>query len=135
MIFTARQLEDLHRNTGANGQIVLPYAARLTPNAQDWIRQRKIGVGYSDVDATAVQQAATTNSRTDAAASAPTTPFLWWCDGPCGPAKAALVTQSKESALAESSIAQDQNHLIPAIKHVAAEVKSGRVSGAVLLVQ
>jgi hypothetical protein len=46
-----------------------------------------------------------------------------------------MVTQSKESAFAESSIAQDANHLIPAIKHVAAEVKSGRVSGAILLVQ
>src|SRR5690348_7739563 len=120
MIFTARQLEDLHRNTGANGQIVLPYRARLTPNAQDWVKQRKIGIGYSDVDASAVQKAATTSAgNPHAAAAAPTTPYFWWCDGPCGPAKAAMVTQSKESALAESSIAQDANHLIPAIKHLA----------------
>jgi hypothetical protein len=136
MIFTARQLEDLHRNTGANGQIVLPYRARLTPNAQDWVRQRKIDVGYSDVDASAVHKAATTSiGRADAGSPASATRFVWWCDGPCGPAKAAMVTQAKESALTESSIAQDANHLIPAIKHVAAEVKSGRATGAVLLVQ
>jgi hypothetical protein len=134
MIFTARQLEDLHRNTGANGQLVLPYRARLTPNAQDWLKQRKIAVGYSDVDSSAVQQAATTNSG-NLQAPAPSAPFLWWCDGPCGPAKAALVTQAKESALAESTIAQDANHLIPAIKHVAAEVKADRINGAILLVQ
>ena len=32
MIFTARQLEDLHRT---NGHVVLPYGARLTPLAVD----------------------------------------------------------------------------------------------------
>ena len=43
MIFTARQLEDLHKS---NGHVVLPYGARLTPLAVDWARGKKIAVGY-----------------------------------------------------------------------------------------
>ena len=31
MIVTARQLEDLHRQNGANGHVTLPYRARLSP--------------------------------------------------------------------------------------------------------
>ena len=41
MIYTARQLEDLHKGNG-NGQLVLPYGARLTPLAVDWARARKV---------------------------------------------------------------------------------------------
>ena len=40
MIFTQRQIELLHNG---NGHIVLPYRARLTPLAQDWVRQRRSG--------------------------------------------------------------------------------------------
>ena len=48
MIVTARQLEDLHRQNGGNGQVVLPYRARLTPLAQDWVRAKRVALGYSD---------------------------------------------------------------------------------------
>jgi hypothetical protein len=44
-MYTARQLEQMHRETGA---IVLPYRARLTPLAADWVRGKKIVVGYGD---------------------------------------------------------------------------------------
>ena len=40
MIVTARQLQDLHRQSGGNGQITLPYRGRLTPLASDWIRAK-----------------------------------------------------------------------------------------------
>ena len=50
MIFTARQLEDLHKT---NGHIVLPYRARLTPLAHDWLKSKRITVGYSDAGANA----------------------------------------------------------------------------------
>ena len=43
MIFTARQLEDLHKS---NGHVVLPYGARLTPLAADWARAKKVQIGY-----------------------------------------------------------------------------------------
>lgn len=134
MIFTARQLDDLHKSTGSNGQLVLPYRARLTPNAQDWIKQRRITVGYSDVDGTELQKAANT-APADRTAPMPSASFLWWCDGPCGPAKAAIVAQSKETGISELPVAQDANRLIPAIKHFAVEVKASRASGGILLVQ
>jgi len=126
MIFTARQLEELHRT---NGHVTLPYRARLTPLAQDWLRQKKVAVGYADVQTKAPSPA-------DRAAEplASSRPFVWWCDGPCGPAKAALMAQSKESSLNELDFAQDANHLVPAIKKIADEIKSDRIAGAILLV-
>src|SRR5436305_1696398 len=62
-------------------------------------------------------------------------PLLWWCDGPCGAAKAALVAQAKESALSPMDVANDGKQVVKAIKHLAAEVKAGRAGGGVLLVQ
>ncbi|MGB7156531.1 MAG: hypothetical protein WBD40_00610, partial [Tepidisphaeraceae bacterium] len=43
MIFTARQLEDLHRT---NGHVTVPVGTRMTPLAQDWLRAKKIAVKY-----------------------------------------------------------------------------------------
>lgn len=127
MIFTARQLEELHRS---NGHVTLPYRARLSPLAQDWVRQKKIAVGYADVDTT--PPTSTTPRDESLAASRP---FVWWCDGPCGPAKAALMAQSKESSLNELGVANDANQLVVAIKRIADEIKSEKLSGAVLLVK
>src|SRR3954452_11170094 len=111
MILTARQLEDLHRANGSNGRLVLPYRARLTPLAADWVKARKVVLGYSDDGAArpsngkpAAPGAATplTASQTgnaDPARESSPGAVLWWCDGPCGPAKAAVVAQAKESPL------------------------------------
>src|SRR5437764_1650531 len=101
--FTARQLEDLHKATGSNGQLVLPYRARLTPLAADWVKARKVVLGYSDDGAAkpsngkpaapagtpplAASPTGTAGVGSDPAPGA----MLWWCDGPCGPAKAAVV--------------------------------------------
>jgi hypothetical protein len=132
MIYTARQLEDLHKGSGANGQLVLPYGARLTPLAVDWARSKKVAIGYSNVEAPrpAVQpiNAATASPTTDAKT------LLWWCDGPCGAAKAALSAQAKESALSPIDLPADAANLVKVIKHAAAEVKAGRAGGLVLLV-
>jgi ribose 5-phosphate isomerase RpiB len=61
--------------------------------------------------------------------------FLWWCDGPCGAAKAAVGSQAKESSLTAVDLPGDAKQLVPVIKQVAAAVKSGQSTGAVLLVQ
>ena len=135
MIFTARQLEQLHRSNGSNGQVILPYRARLTPLAQDWIRQRGIAVGYSDVEvevsnrpgaaeATEAVEPATQESRR----------LLWWCDGPCGPAKAALLTVAREASFNAIEVAVDPRRIVEAVKIIAREVKAGRADGGVLLV-
>src|SRR4051794_628646 len=114
MFLTARQLEALHRETGANGQLVLPYRARLTPAAQDWVRLKKITLGYSDEQQTAFrgrsQNGASvgatgagaaksvdvpSSTKQEPGSSSATGALLWWCDGPCGAAKAAITAQAK----------------------------------------
>ena len=137
MIFTARQLEEMHKS---NGSITLPYRARLTPLAQDWIKQKKIEIGYADLDSKTIigraQLAVSREYRSpgNSAANA-TAKLLWWCDGPCGPAKAAVMAQSKESALAELSIAHESTQIVAAIKTLAEEVKENRAAGGILLVR
>src|SRR5687767_12861937 len=125
MIVTARQLEDLHRQNGGNGSLVLPYRARLTPLAQDWVKAKRMSLGYGDVakpgsanghggslvvasaaapttaaaSPAAKADACCTECAHDAGPCCSSTAYLWWCDGPCGPAKAALTMHEKESDL------------------------------------
>jgi hypothetical protein len=127
MIYTARQLEDLHKTNG-NGQVVLPYGARLTPLAADWARSKKVAIGYSNIEDPKPQIKAIGQAATTATSAIP---LLWWCDGPCGAAKAAITAQAKETSLA----AIEAKDLAKAIKQIAAEVKSGGAGGGVLLVQ
>ncbi|MEO6436535.1 MAG: RpiB/LacA/LacB family sugar-phosphate isomerase, partial [Tepidisphaeraceae bacterium] len=61
--------------------------------------------------------------------------WLWWCDGPCGAAKAALAAQARETDLAPMPVTAEPKFLVAAIKHLAGEVKSDRAAGGVLLVQ
>ena len=143
MFVTVRQLEEYYRRGGANGHVTLPYRARLTPLAQDWVRAKRVVLGYSDGDAPAAQapsappagaaaSAAQQSSLPGAGISATT---LWWCDGPCGPAKAALVAYEKESPLRALDLPQDARRVASVVKAVAGEVKAGRAGGAVLMVQ
>jgi hypothetical protein len=132
MIFTARQLEDLHKS---NGHVVLPYGARLTPLAVDWARSKKIAVGYGPDD---LVKSSTSAKREGDAPSEPSSAagaFLWWCDGPCGAAKAAIGALAKESSLSAIDIPSDLKQLVPVIKKLAASVKDGKSTGGLLLVQ
>ena len=131
MIYTARQLDDLHKGNGANGQLVLPYGARLTPLAVDWAKSKKIAIGYSNIDA----PKPTAARAGIAAPGVPNANLLWWCDGPCGAAKAAIAAQSKESALAAIDLPSDGANVVNAIKQIAVEMKGGKVAAAILLVQ
>jgi ribose 5-phosphate isomerase RpiB len=145
MIVTARQLEDLHKSHGGNGRVTLPYRARLTPLAADYVRARKLVLGYADIadSKSAIAAPATGNegsSKVDAggesgAAKPQAASFLWWCDGPCGPAKAAIVAEEKQSALRPLDKPQDAKQIVSAIKALATEVKSSRAAGGILLVQ
>ena len=140
MIFTARQLEDLHKT---NGHVTVPVGARVTPLAQDWLRQKKVTLKYGS-NGTPAQSPTGAAVGTAGASSAhqpmplsfaPEGTLLWWCDGPCGQAKAAIVQQSRESSLQPLDVPATADNLVPAIRHIATEVKSGRASGGVLLVQ
>ena len=137
MILTARQLEDLHRQNGGNGHITLPYRARLTPLASDWIRAKKVVVGYSDITTPSTANAAKSAAKPQATApeSSSMGAILWWCDGPCGPAKAAVAAHEKESSLRPLDKSSDPKQLVAVIRTIASEVKSARATGAVLLVE
>ena len=140
MIVTARQLEDLHKQNGANGHVTLPYRARLTPLASDWVRKRKVVVGYSDGEAkTDAPRATEFSGRAQHAGSAATGEstgaVLWWCDGPSGPAKAALVAHEKESALRALDLPADASRTASVVKTLASEIKSGRAAAGVLMVK
>jgi hypothetical protein len=127
MIFTARQLEELHKS---NGHIVLPYRARLSPLAQDWIRKTKIQLGYSDAETPLV-----ISRSADSPTSVPNSNFLYWCDGHCGPAKAALMSQARETQLKEIPLASDPKNLSTVVKQIAAEAKTSPTLAAILMVQ
>jgi ribose 5-phosphate isomerase RpiB len=135
MIVTERQLEDLHKQNGSNGHVTLPYRARLTPLASDWVRRRKIVLGYSDGEVQTTHGASA--APAPAADGLPTSAggMLWWCDGPCGPAKAALVALEKESSLKALDVPQDGSRIATVVKTLASEVKSGRASAGVLMVK
>lgn len=146
MIVTARQLEDLHRASGSNGRLVLPYRARLTPLAADWVKARKVVLGYSDDGAARPSNGKPGTPGTSPLAASPTVTagtvreaspgaVLWWCDGPCGPAKAAIVAQAKESPLRSIELPSESRQIVPVLKLMAAEIKAGRASAGVLLVQ
>jgi len=131
MILTQRQLETLHNG---NGQIILPYRARLSPLAQDWIRHKKISVGYADV---------TANFGAKIGASSPLPSespkdlgkYVWWCDGPCGAARGAISGLSREANLSELGIAEDPKRISDAIKALAVEVRSGKSIGGIIAVK
>ncbi len=145
MIVTARLLEDLHRQNGGKGGVVLPYRARLTPLAQDWVKAKRVTLGYTDVAkpadgmASSVAPAGTKNEACCTACAHSggqcSTAYLWWCDGVSGPAKAALTTQEKESSLKPLDAQPGAAQIVAVVKKLAAEVKAGHAAGGILMVQ
>ena len=59
----------------------------------------------------------------------------WWCDGPCGPAKAAIVSLEKQSSFAPLDVAADARQLPAAIRSLAIQVRSGQAGGGVIMVR
>ena len=131
MIVTARHLEDLQKMNGGSAQITLPYRARLSPLAADWVKSRKIMLGYSDGEA---PKDAAPQKESQPQSSNAIGAFLWWCDGPCGPAKAAITGHAKEAPLRQLDKSGDPKQLVSVIRQVASEVKSQSAAGAILLV-
>jgi hypothetical protein len=133
MIFTARQLEDLHRTNG-NGQLVLPYGARMTPLAADWIKNKKIKIGYGP-DEIARQPKPHAHPESPKPQPAPPGAFLWWCDGPCGAAKAAIAALAKDSSITPIDNPTETTQLVPVIKRINTAIQSNQSTGALLLLQ
>lgn len=126
MFYTARQLESLLKETGS---VTLPYRARLTPLARDWARQQKIRIGYADVETTVSEGSKNPVSRPQQTQP----PYLWWCDGPCGTAKAALLNAGCEANIEAMTILEGSSRVLSAIKHLSAEVAGNKASGGILI--
>jgi hypothetical protein len=124
MIFTARQLEDLHRSSG---HVTLPVGARLTPMASDWLKRRGVAAVFQNESAVA--------PVSTSSAPAPAGTILWWCDGPCGAAKAALAAEARERNIQPLQVNAEPKFLVAAVKQLAAEIKSDRAVAGILLVQ
>ena len=127
MIFTARQLQDLHK---ANGHVRLPVGARLTPLASDWLRAKKIVAMFGEAAKPREPEAAVSAALTPTAGA-----ILWWCDGPCGQAKAALASQARETNLQPMPVTTEPKNIVAAVKHLASEIKADRASAGILVVQ
>jgi hypothetical protein len=134
MIFTARQLQDLQGNGQSKDQIVLPYGSRLTPLAVDWARSKRVKIGYGPAEMAESKKPSQIETTPTASPWGAAT-LLWWCDGPCGAAKAALAAQSRESNLAPIDLPSEPTQLPSAIKRLASGVKAGQAGGGVLLVK
>lgn len=132
---TARQLQELHRN---NGHVAIPRAARLTPLAADWLKAKRISVVYEDGPNEKPASAHEADKREAPIANLSASgdqKFLWWCDGPCGVAKAALMAESRESALSEIEISAERGQAAAVIRELAKKIKTSQISGGILVVQ
>ncbi|MFT3788254.1 MAG: hypothetical protein QM770_19130 [Tepidisphaeraceae bacterium] len=123
MYFSARQLQQILRETGAAN---LPFGARLTPAAQDFLRANKLEIRYGDP--------ATPKPAQLVAPSAPSTSaVLWWSGTASGVAKAAISMVSREANLLPLTVLEDGTKALSAVRALAAEVKTGRATGGVLI--
>ena len=131
MMITARQLAELHKSAGGKGQVTIPYTARLTPMAMDWARGAKVTIGYADAAPAKVSAPMKAEPPPPAAKGKQ---YLWWCDGPCGPAKAAVTMESRQTPMRQLE-PPGTGGILWTIKTIAAEVKGGSAWGGLLLVE
>lgn len=124
MILTQRQLEQLLKT---HGQIVLPYRARLSPMAADWIRHNNVLIGYADSPVGTI--------GVDLATKSPSAkpPFLYWSDGPNGVGKAALMAAARETKIDSMPVGEGENHLAGAIKRLNWQAHEGKAAGGIFL--
>src|SRR5688500_5410735 len=137
MIVTARQLQELHTT---NGHVRLPLGARLTPMASDWLRARAVAIVYDDrpgPEGPGLAETGASLAKPGPLGPGPSSPLanpgaiLWWCDGPCGQAKAAIAAQSRETFMQPF----DAKTIVEAVKHLASEIKQDRAAAGVLVVR
>jgi hypothetical protein len=106
----------------------------LTPLALDWVRSKRLKIGYGPAEM-AESKKANQSETTPAAPPWGASTLLWWCDGPCGVAKAAIAAQARESNLAPIAVPSEATQLTSAIKRLASAVKGGHAGGGILLVK
>lgn len=129
MYVTARQLEQLHRTTGA---AVLPFEARLTPAAVDWAKQH--GIDIRRVAKVVADTAAQAMTSPIPVAPAIRAPYGWWSGVASGVAKAALMAVEREKGLTPLAVAADDRDILALAREVRSRIASGTLAGAVVVV-
>jgi hypothetical protein len=129
MIVTARQLEELHRDGARNGRVTLRAGTRLSPLARDWVRKARVEIEY--VDSEVLHRRKDEDQRTEGPRL---TRAVWWCDGPCPVAKAALMMQESFVNLRAITTSSDASHTAVAVRKFADELSSHRADAGVMLV-
>ncbi|MBC8106449.1 MAG: hypothetical protein H7Z14_07665 [Anaerolineae bacterium] len=130
MIVTARQLEALHRDSGKNGHVTLQAGTTLSPLAREWLRNARVEIEYVEAEVlgrTEHKERPTESSRLSR--------VMWWCDGPCPVAKAALMMQKSFVHLRPITTSTDASHTAIAVRKFADEITSRRADAGVLLVK
>ena len=121
-IITANQLQQA-METSPEGVAVIAVDARLTPLANDLARQdpqkvRRVSPG-------------TTAAASGSSASQPLG-WLWWIAGHCPTVD--QITQQRANMLRPGSAARQPNALGQVVREIAAAIKAGQITGAVLFV-
>lgn len=127
MFYSARQLEQMLRT---HGRIVLPYRAKLTPLARDWVKHRGMTIGYAE----AALETTTAQEKSSQTTTGHAAPLLWWCDGPCGSIKAAITAVARTAPLVEMPLSADPAQVAAAVQVIAESVKQGTAGGGILAV-
>jgi hypothetical protein len=130
MYLTARQLETILRE---QGQLVLPFGARLTPAAMDVVRAKKLDIRF-DIAAKPASQTSQIKSPEPVASAQGTGTFFWWCATRNGAAKAAIAMVSRESALRSIDIQEDACKTAAVVKSLVSAVRNGTARGGILVV-
>lgn len=134
MIYTARQLDQLFK---AQGHVTLSPYARLTPLAADWLRARKISITWGEAKTgnPAPAAAAAVAAHASQAMPAAGGSILWWCDGPCGQAKAALTAFERPASLRPLDVTASEPSTLEAVRATAKSIREGHSRGAILIVR
>lgn len=123
MILTQRQVEQIYKS---HGKLVLPFQARLTPSAQDWVRHQKLTVCYDQTDLPDMH-------RPSEAPKPLQEKYFWWSDGPDGVAKAAIGMSAREVGLEPMPILEDSSRIISAVRTLEQAVGQRTAGGGILL--
>lgn len=124
MILTQRQIEQLFKT---HGKLVIPFRARLTPSAQDWVRHNKVALAYDEIKLDLSQKPAASHAGVNQAK------YLWWADGPDGIAKAAIGMSAREVALEPMPILEDCSRAISAVRTISQSITSSTAHGGVIV--
>lgn len=112
---TARMLEE-----AGVAVVRLADGARLTPAAQDYVKEKKLGVERAAADGSA------------GVVGAPGGDWLWWTDGNCPAVK--QLTGELKSKMAKLTPAAKSSELAAAVSQGAKRVRAGNAAGVILFV-